>query len=57
MLEPANTTIENVYFPLSGIVSVVAKSGAEQIEAGVIGREGMTGAAVVMGNHRSPNEV
>ncbi len=57
VLEAANQTIEHVYFPTQGIVSVVAKSAdGQQIEAGVIGREGMTGAAIVMSNHRSPNE-
>lgn len=57
-IEVANETITEVYFPESGIVSVVAKDAeGRQIEAGVIGREGMTGMAVVMGNHRSPNDV
>jgi CRP-like cAMP-binding protein len=55
-VEQANQTIEHVYFPDSGIISVVAKSADDQIEAGVVGREGMTGTAVVMGNHRSPND-
>jgi CRP-like cAMP-binding protein len=57
-VEIANNTIEHAYFPAEGIISVVAKSlGGQQIEAGVIGREGMTGLAIVMGNHRSPNDV
>ncbi|MGD9980049.1 MAG: Crp/Fnr family transcriptional regulator [Hyphomonadaceae bacterium] len=57
VVEAANKEIEHVYFPTYGIVSVVAKSiDGQQIEAGVIGREGMTGGAIVMGNHRSPNE-
>jgi CRP-like cAMP-binding protein len=56
-IEEADQTIPYVHFPESGIVSVVAKSGGHQIEAGVIGREGVTGVAVIMGNHRSPNEV
>lgn len=55
-IEIANESIPYTYFPESGIISVVAKSGGEQIEAGVIGREGVTGIAVVMGNHRSPND-
>lgn len=55
-IEEANTPIEHVYFPSEGIISVVAQSAdGQQIEAGVIGREGMTALAVVMGNHRSPN--
>ncbi len=28
----------------------------DEIEAGLIGWEGMSGAAVVLGNHRSPND-
>jgi CRP-like cAMP-binding protein len=57
-IEVSNKAIEHVYFPVSGIVSVVAKSKqGEQIEAGLIGREGMTGLSVVLGNHRSPHEV
>jgi CRP-like cAMP-binding protein len=56
-IEVANQSIDEVYFPERGIVSVVAKApDGRQIEAGVIGREGMTGIAVVMGNHRSPND-
>jgi CRP-like cAMP-binding protein len=55
-LERANENITHAYFPESGVVSVVAKSGSDQIEAGVIGREGVT-FAVILGNHRSPNDV
>lgn len=55
-IEKANTSIEHIYFPESGIISVVAKSASEQIEAGIVGREGMSGTAVVLGNHRSPND-
>ncbi len=55
-IETANTSIKHVYFPDSGIISVVAKSADDQIEAGLIGREGMSGTAVLLGNHRSPND-
>jgi CRP-like cAMP-binding protein len=56
-IEAANQPIRHVYFPQSGIVSVVAKNGAgREIEAGMIGREGMTGMAVLLGNHQFPNE-
>jgi CRP-like cAMP-binding protein len=56
-LEAANLPTEHVFFPTRGIVSIVAKSpDGHQIEAGVIGREGMTGLAIVMSNHRSPND-
>lgn len=56
-IESANQPIEHVYFPICGIVSIVAKSPRGlQIEAGVIGREGMTGLAIIMSNHRSAND-
>jgi len=55
-LEVANTSITHAYFPETCVISVVARSADDQIEAGVIGREGMTATAVVMGNHRSPND-
>jgi CRP-like cAMP-binding protein len=57
LLEKANTRIEHVYFPSTGIASVVAAtSKGHQAEVGVIGRDGMTGLAVVLGEDSSPNE-
>lgn len=55
-IEHANTTIKHIYFPDSGIISVVVKLAAGELEAGVVGREGMSGVSVLLGNHRSPNE-
>jgi CRP-like cAMP-binding protein len=49
-----NKRIEDVYFIDAGIASVVADGSGKQIEIGLIGREGMTGLGVVMGNDRSP---
>ena len=55
-LSARNKRIENVYFPDSGIVSVVA-NGDQAIEVGIIGRDGMTGVSVVLGaNEKSPHE-
>ena len=54
-IELPNAAIKHVYFPESGFISVVAGSKSQSIEAGLIGREGMTGAAVVLGDDRSPN--
>ena len=54
--EDANKAIEYVYFPEGGIVSIVAKSRHEQAEAGIVGREGMTGIPVVLGNDRWVND-
>ena len=54
-LEDANKAIRYVYFPDTGIISVVAEGwGLRQSEVGLIGREGMTGINVVMGSDRSP---
>ena len=55
-LHPRNKRIDHVYFPESGIASVVA-NGEHAIEIGIIGREGMTGVSVVMGSDRTaPHE-
>jgi CRP-like cAMP-binding protein len=56
-LEAPNRRIELVYFIENGVASVVVKgAGGRSIEIGIIGREGMTGLAVVLGNQRSPYE-
>jgi CRP-like cAMP-binding protein len=56
-LDRANEDIAHLYFVESGIVSIVAHAGDhDSIEAGLIGNEGVTGAAVIMGDHRSPHE-
>jgi CRP-like cAMP-binding protein len=55
-LEKPNQRIDAVYFPESGFASVVAiQSSGKQVEVGLIGREGMTGLPIVLGNHRSPH--
>jgi CRP-like cAMP-binding protein len=54
VLEVPNEPIPLVYFPESGIASVVAGEGA-RIEVGLIGREGMSGLSIVMGDDRSVN--
>jgi CRP-like cAMP-binding protein len=56
-LETGNKRIDAVYFIERGFASVVADgSGERGIEVGIIGREGMTGLAVVMGNDCSPHD-
>jgi CRP-like cAMP-binding protein len=53
-LEKPNRRIEVAYFPESGFASVIAvQSNGKQVEVGLIGREGMTGLPIVLGNHRS----
>jgi CRP-like cAMP-binding protein len=57
VLETANQPIQYVYFPESGIASIVAHAkGDRSIEVGLFGREGMSGLSIVMGDDRSPNE-
>lgn len=59
-MERPGQPIAHVYFPLSGMGSVVAvgdRRRDQRVEAGVFGREGMSGLAVVLGNDRSPHEV
>jgi hypothetical protein len=56
VLVTRNKRVENVYFPESGIASVVA-NGEHEMEVGMIGREGMTGVSVVLGdNERAPHQ-
>jgi CRP-like cAMP-binding protein len=51
-----NKRVEHVYFPDSGIVSVVA-NGEHAIEIGMVGREGMTSVSVVLGSsEKAPHE-
>jgi CRP-like cAMP-binding protein len=54
--ERANKRIEEVCFPETGIASVIAEQpGGRRIEIGLIGCEGMTGSAVVLGTDRTPH--
>jgi CRP-like cAMP-binding protein len=56
-MESRNRRIEYVYFLERGIASVVAVgAGAGGVEIGIIGRESLTGLAVLMGSDRSPHE-
>ena len=55
-LERPNRRIEAVYFLDNGIASVVAVQPDEtRIEVGLIGREGLSGIAVVLGGDQSPH--
>ena len=56
-LERRNRRIDYIYFIESGIASVVVNgSGERSVEVGLIGREGMTGLAVVMAADTTPHE-
>jgi CRP-like cAMP-binding protein len=55
-LEKPNRRIEAVYFPEGGFASVVAiQPNGKETEVGLIGREGMTGLPIVLGDDRSPH--
>ena len=55
-LEMPHKRIEHVYFIDAGFASVVANGNGERgVEVGLIGREGVTGLAVLMATDRSPH--
>lgn len=57
VVEAANKPIKHAYFPISGIVSVVATGPKDRhIEVGIIGCDGMSGISILLGDDRSPNE-
>ena len=54
-LEAANEEIRFVYFPTTGVASIVATDeSGESVDTAMIGREGMTGLAVFLGTRQSP---
>jgi len=57
-LEARNKRIDHAYFLEDGIASVVANGTKDtSIEVGLIGSEGMTGLAVVMGTDRAAHSI
>jgi CRP-like cAMP-binding protein len=57
VLETPNEPITLIYFPEDGLASVVGASPSMgQMEVGMIGKEGVTGIMVILGNDRSPLE-
>jgi CRP-like cAMP-binding protein len=54
-LEATNEPIPFVYFPTSGVASIMAISeGGDSVDTAMIGREGMTGLPVFLGTDQSP---
>jgi CRP-like cAMP-binding protein len=53
-LELSNKSIRQIYFPESGITSIVAEGPKKdsQVEVGIIGREGVTGLPILLGDDR-----
>lgn len=56
VLEEPSKLIKDVYFIESGLGSVVAEANGSGMEIGILGRESMTGTAVVLGSKQSPFE-
>lgn len=56
LIETANKPIKRVYFLEDGLASVIATNRSHRLEVGLIGRDGMTGISVVLGQDTSPNE-
>jgi CRP-like cAMP-binding protein len=57
-IEAAHRPVSHLYFLNEGLASVVASGTRDQIiEVGVIGREGLTGCAVLLESDRSPNTI
>lgn len=52
MLALPDTEISHIYFPNSGVLSVLAQSPEERIEVGMVGREGAAGIAAAFGADR-----
>jgi CheY-like chemotaxis protein/CRP-like cAMP-binding protein len=57
VLEMPDRPVARVYFPDSGMISIVAQAPLEQrIEIGLVGYEGMTGLSLVLEAESSPHE-
>ena len=56
-LYSSNEPIEYIYFPDTGVASIIATtSDGNSIEAGMVGSEGAAGMEILMGARDSPNE-
>jgi CRP-like cAMP-binding protein len=55
-IEQPDQPIAQVVFPTSGMVSIVAREGEVRLEVGIIGNDGMTGTAILLGSDSSPQE-
>jgi CRP-like cAMP-binding protein len=58
ILHPANGAVTHAHFPLTGVVSLVAKSGGDgvAVEVGVVGNEGLVGMPLFLGSGTTPTE-
>ncbi|MDP9840499.1 CRP-like cAMP-binding protein [Neorhizobium huautlense] len=57
-IEAPNQVVSQIYFPIDCVVSVIAASnGGSRIETGLIGREGLTGAGMLVGDDKTIYEL
>jgi len=57
-LSEPNHVVENIYFPVSGLISVDAiTERGESVEVGVIGREGVAGVCGLLGHRQMAHSV
>ncbi|HJT19492.1 MAG TPA: Crp/Fnr family transcriptional regulator [Nitrospira sp.] len=49
-----NQPIQNIYFPLSGVLSLVTTAGDDTGEVATVGKEGMLGLPILLGTDRIP---
>lgn len=56
VLIEAGEVITHVYFPLSGMSSVLTDTAEGRIEVGIVGREGLIGLPVLLGVDRGPHQ-
>ena len=56
VLISSHTTITAAYFPEEGFISITADGASGRVEIGLVGREGVVGAApILLGDDRSPH--
>lgn len=54
VLHKAGGLPRHVYFPGDSLVSLVAEAGGGELEVGLVGKEGVVGAALALGHAASP---
>ena len=57
LLYAPGAPIRDIYFPMSGVISIVVVGEAGTVEAATVGREGMVGLPVVLGADSSMMQV
>ena len=55
-VETGGQPVEHIYFPENGVISVVVRAGDRSAEAGLVGKDGMSGTHLVLGDRIAPND-